>query len=151
VSEAGPIVARVLSLEEAREMAAGLRRRGLRVVLTDGVFDLLHPGHVRHLQTARAAGDALIVAVNSDRFVRAAKGPERPVQPAAERAELVAALSAVDAVVVFDEDTPAGVIEAVQPDVLVKGADGGEDALLPGDSTTAIVERMRRGGGGTAP
>ena len=132
------------------------------MVFTNGVFDVLHPGHVRYLQRARALGDALIVGVNSDRSVRAIKGPERPITPEAERAELVAALACVDAVAVFDEDTPHDLIAAVQPDVLVKGADWAADAIVgrdivearggrvvrvpvePGHSTTAILERIRR-------
>jgi rfaE bifunctional protein nucleotidyltransferase chain/domain len=133
-----------------------------RVVFTNGVFDLLHPGHVRYLQAARAEGDALIVAVNSDRSVRAIKGPTRPLNPESERAEVIGALACVDAVVVFDEDTPADIIRLVQPDVLVKGADwpidrivgrdtvegrGGRVVRIPveqGWSTTSIVERMQR-------
>jgi D-beta-D-heptose 7-phosphate kinase/D-beta-D-heptose 1-phosphate adenosyltransferase len=137
------------------------RERGLRVVFTNGVFDLLHPGHVRYLKAARAEGDRLLVAVNSDRSVRAIKGPARPLIPEAERAEVIAALKCVDAVVVFDEDTPADVIRLVQPDVLVKGADWAADRIVGRDtvearggrvvripieqgwSTTGIVKRMQ--------
>jgi rfaE bifunctional protein nucleotidyltransferase chain/domain len=137
------------------------RGRGLRVVFTNGVFDLLHPGHVRYLKAARAEGDALIVAVNSDRSVRAIKGPTRPIIPEAERAEVLAALGCVDAVVIFDEDTPADIIRVVQPDVLVKGADWAADRIVGRDtvearggrvvripieqgwSTTGIVKRMQ--------
>lgn len=137
------------------------RRQGRRIVFTNGVFDLLHPGHVRYLQAARAQGDVLVVAVNSDRSVRANKGPSRPITPARERAELLAALSCVDAVVEFDEDTPAEIIRRLQPDVLVKGADwpadrivgrdtvearGGRVVRVPveqGYSTSAIIERVR--------
>jgi D-beta-D-heptose 7-phosphate kinase/D-beta-D-heptose 1-phosphate adenosyltransferase len=133
------------------------------VVFTNGVFDLLHPGHVRYLQAARAEGDALIVGVNSDRSVRANKGPSRPITPEAERAEILAALACVDAVVVFDEDTPAAIIDRLQPDVLVKGADWAADAIVGRDvvearggrvvrvpveagwSTSAIVEKIRAG------
>jgi rfaE bifunctional protein nucleotidyltransferase chain/domain len=132
------------------------------VVFTNGVFDLLHPGHVRYLQDARALGDALIVAVNSDRSVRANKGPERPINPEAERAELLASLACVDAVVIFDEDTPHEIISRIQPDVLVKGADWGPDNIVGRDlvearggrvvrieleagfSTTQLIERVRR-------
>jgi D-glycero-beta-D-manno-heptose 1-phosphate adenylyltransferase len=164
VSAAGPGRPRVLSLEEATTLAAELRRRHRRVVFTNGVFDLLHPGHVRYLQNARQAGDALIVAINSDRSVRANKGPDRPIVPEGERAEIVAALAPVEAVLVFDEDTPARVIDAIAPDVLVKGADWEEDRIVgrervearggrvvrapleTGYSTTAILERMRRAG-----
>ena len=146
----------------AAAWAAARRRQGQTVVLTNGVFDLLHPGHVRYLQQARALGDALIVAVNSDRSARSlGKGPDRPVNSAAERAELLAALACVDAVVVFDEDTPHAVISAVQPDVLVKGADWAEGTIVGADvvearggrvvripvaegySTTRLIERIR--------
>jgi D-beta-D-heptose 7-phosphate kinase/D-beta-D-heptose 1-phosphate adenosyltransferase len=131
-------------------------------VFTNGVYDLVHPGHVEYLEAARAAGDVLVVAVNSDRSVRANKGPSRPILPEAERAELIAALRAVDAVLIFDAGTPAEVVERIQPDVLVKGADWAADAivgrdtvearggrvlridLVPGYSTTAIVEKVRR-------
>jgi D-beta-D-heptose 7-phosphate kinase/D-beta-D-heptose 1-phosphate adenosyltransferase len=101
------------------------------------VFDILHPGHVRYLQTARSHGDALIVAVNSDRSVRAIKGPERPVNPEAERAEVVAALACVDRAVIFDQDTPHDIIGAIQPDVLVKGADWAHDKIVGRDIVEA--------------
>ena len=153
---------RVLSIDEAGAFAADLRARGRRVVFTNGVFDLLHPGHVRYLQAARREGDALIIGVNSDRSVRANKGPSRPIIAEAERAELLAALACVDAVVVFDEETPADIIRRIQPDVLVKGADwaadqivgrdtvearGGTGVRIPieqGWSTTGILEKIRR-------
>jgi D-beta-D-heptose 7-phosphate kinase/D-beta-D-heptose 1-phosphate adenosyltransferase len=153
----------VLSLEAADVLADTLRRQDRIVVFTNGVFDLLHPGHVRYLQAARAEGDALIVGVNSDRSVRANKGPSRPNTPEAERAEILAALASVDAVVIFDEDTPAAVIGRLQPDVLVKGADWAADAIVGRDvvearggrvvrvpvetgwSTSAIVEKIQRG------
>jgi D-glycero-beta-D-manno-heptose 1-phosphate adenylyltransferase len=146
---------------EAAAFADSLRRSGRRVVFTNGVFDLLHPGHVRYLTAARAEGDALIVGLNSDRSVRDYKGPSRPIVPEAERGEILAALACVDAVVVFDEDTPAEVIRLVQPDVLVKGADWAADAIVGRDtvearggrvvrvpveqgwSTSAIIERVR--------
>ena len=155
---------RVLSLSEASAFAADLHAQGKRVVFTNGVFDLLHPGHVRYLQAARGEGDALVIGVNSDRSVRANKGPSRPIIPEHERAELLAALACVDAVVIFDEDTPADIIRHVQPDVLVKGADwaadqivgrdtvearGGKVVRIPveqGWSTSGIVERIRRTG-----
>ena len=134
---------------------------GGTVVFTNGVFDLLHPGHVRYLQDARAMGTALIVAINSDRSVRENKGAGRPVTPEQERAEVLLALSAVDAVVVFDEPTPLQVITAIQPDILVKGEDWGADAIVgrdvvearggrvvrvalePGLSTTELIRRIR--------
>jgi rfaE bifunctional protein nucleotidyltransferase chain/domain len=146
---------------EAAAFAAGLRARGGTVVFTNGVFDLLHPGHVRYLRDARALGDALMVAINSDRSVRANKGEGRPITPQAERAEVLLALDAVDAVTIFDEETPHAIITAVQPDVLVKGADWGPDnivgrdvvearggrvvrmTLAQGFSTTALLEKVR--------
>lgn len=145
----------------AAEWASRARDAGQRVVFTNGVFDLLHPGHVRYLQAARAQGDALIVAINSDRSVSAIKGPTRPLTPEAERAEILGALACVDAVVVFDEETPAEIIAAVLPHVLVKGADwapdkivgrdtveahGGKVVLMPveqGWSTSSIIEKIR--------
>jgi D-glycero-beta-D-manno-heptose 1-phosphate adenylyltransferase len=154
----------VLSSEEAVAFAARLRAEGQMVVFTNGVYDLLHPGHVRYLQAARAEGDALIVGVNSDRSVRALKGPHRPVHPQDERAELIAALACVDAAVVFDQDTPHEIITALQPDVLVKGADWPADQIVgrevvearggrvvrvhvvPGHSSTQLIERMRQAG-----
>jgi rfaE bifunctional protein nucleotidyltransferase chain/domain len=117
-----------------------VRRRGNVIVFTNGVFDLLHPGHIRYLAEARSYGDALIVGVNSDRSVRANRGPNRPINRAEERVEILAALASVDAAVIFDEDTPHAVITEIQPDVLVKGADWGPDKLVGRD----VVER--RGG-----
>lgn len=137
------------------------RRRGRRVVFTNGCFDLLHPGHVRYLAAARRAGDLLVVAINSDRSVRRLKGPGRPVQHEDARAEVLAALAAVDLVVIFDEETPFEVIRVIEPDVLAKGADWKADAivgadlvrarggkvlriaLVPGQSTTRLVARSR--------
>lgn len=152
----------VLTPERASRWAAEQRAAGRRVVFTNGVFDLLHPGHTRYLAEARSHGDVLIVGVNSDRSVRAlAKGPDRPLTPEHERAEILDALAAVDAVVVFDEDTPHAIVSAIQPDVLVKGADWAADAIVgrdvvearggrvvrvtvsPGHSTTAILDRVR--------
>ena len=139
------------------------RSAGKRIVFTNGVFDILHPGHVRYLQAARAHGDVLIVGLNSDASVRRNKGPARPINPESERAEVLEALACVDAVSVFDEETPADIIRRVQPDVLVKGADwpvdqivgrdtvearGGRVVLEPveqGYSTSSIVERVKRG------
>jgi D-glycero-beta-D-manno-heptose 1-phosphate adenylyltransferase len=153
-----PIVAR----DKVGALAEHLRGAGRRVVFTNGVFDLLHPGHVRYLRQARLLGDALIVGVNSDRSVRSNKGDGRPITSEAERAEVVAALEVVDAVVVFDEETPHDLIAAVQPDVLVKGADWPEDGIVgrdvvearggvvvrvpvePGHSTSSIIEKIRR-------
>lgn len=150
-----------ISHAEAASLATRVRSNGGTVVFTNGVFDLLHPGHVRYLQDARALGSALFIAVNSDRSVRAIKGPDRPVNPETERAEVLLALAAVDAVVIFDEDTPHAVISTIQPDILVKGADWGPDdivgrdvvearggkvvriALAPGYSTSQLIETAR--------
>ena len=152
---------RVLSLADAVALVARLRAEGRSIVFTNGVYDLLHPGHVRYLQAARAEGDALIVGVNSDRSVRANKGPGRPINSEQERAELIAALAAVDAAVIFDEETPHAIISALQPDVLVKGADWAADQIVgrdvvearggrvvratiePGHSTTDILAKIR--------
>jgi rfaE bifunctional protein nucleotidyltransferase chain/domain len=134
----------MLTRDEAAAFAAAHRAAGRVVVFTNGVFDLLHPGHVRYLQAARAEGDALIVAVNSDRSVRANKGPNRPITPERERAELLSALACVDGVVIFDEDTPADIIRAVQPDVLVKGADWAADAIVGRETVEARGGRVVR-------
>src|SRR5438128_5680470 len=117
-----------VTLDEAIELVGRSRAAGKRIVFTNGVFDLLHAGHVRYLQQARSLGDVLIVGLNSDRSVRANKGPGRPITSAAERAEILEALTPVDAVVVFDAETPYDLIKALQPDVLVKGADWAEEA-----------------------
>ena len=150
------------SIDAAARFAERVQARGETVVFTNGVFDLLHPGHVRYLQDARRLGDVLIVGVNSDRSVRANKGPERPVTPESERAEILLALECVDAVAIFDEDTPAEIVKRLHPDVLVKGADWGPDniigrdtvearggrvvrmPLLEGYSTTELLQRVRK-------
>jgi len=147
---------------EALAERARWRAEGRRVVFTNGCFDLLHAGHVALLEQARALGDVLVVAINSDASVRRLKGEGRPLVPQAERAELLRALEPIDRVLIFDEDTPRETIEALLPDVLVKGADWGPDeivgadavracggrveriALVPGRSTSGIVERIRR-------
>jgi rfaE bifunctional protein nucleotidyltransferase chain/domain len=153
----------LLPREQAVAWMAARRARGEKVVFTNGVFDLLHPGHVRYLTQARSLGDALVVAVNSDRSARALeKGTDRPITPDLERAEVVAALAVVDVVVVFDEETPHDIVAALQPDVLAKGADwaegtivgadivearGGRVVRLPiaeGYSTTRLIEKVRR-------
>ena len=153
----------VLSPVALERFAQEARAAGRRIVFTNGVFDILHPGHVRYLQAARSHGDLLIVGLNSDASVRRNKGPERPINPEQERAEILAALACVDAVSLFDEDTPADIIRRVQPDILVKGSDwpadqivgrdtvearGGTVILEPveqGHSTSSIIERARRG------
>jgi D-beta-D-heptose 7-phosphate kinase/D-beta-D-heptose 1-phosphate adenosyltransferase len=134
----------ILTPDEAADLAARERRAGRRVVFTNGVFDLLHPGHIRYLRAARAEGDILVVGVNSDRSVRAIKGSSRPITPEAERAEILSALTSVDAVTIFDEDTPAEIIRRVQPDVLVKGADWGENAIVGRDTVEARGGRVVR-------
>jgi rfaE bifunctional protein nucleotidyltransferase chain/domain len=157
VAELGAVV----SQDELILHVRGRKRNGERVVFTNGCFDLLHPGHVRLLEQARALGSFLIVAINSDASVRGMKGPGRPVLPEQERAEILAALAAVDYVTVFDEPTPRELIARVLPDVLVKGSDWGADevvgreeveaaggrvvsiALEPGYSTTRLIERVR--------
>jgi D-glycero-beta-D-manno-heptose 1-phosphate adenylyltransferase len=116
-------MAPVLGIEEAARWADAQRQAGRRIVLANGVFDLLHVGHVRYLGAARALGDVLVVALNSDASVRRLKGQGRPIMSAAERAELVGALRPVDAVVVFEEDTVDRVVGALRPDVQAKGTD----------------------------
>jgi D-beta-D-heptose 7-phosphate kinase/D-beta-D-heptose 1-phosphate adenosyltransferase len=133
-----------MSHDEAVAFAESIRAGGGTVVFTNGVFDLLHPGHVRYLQDARALGDALIVALNSDRSVRVNKGPERPINPEAERAELLLALACVDAAVIFDDETPYAIIRRIQPDVLVKGADWGPDNIVGRDVVEARGGRVVR-------
>ena len=145
--------------DELISLRAGWKRSGKKVVFTNGCYDLLHPGHVRLLEQARSLGDILILALNSDDSVRRLKGPSRPLLSEQERAEVAAGLAAVDAITVFDEDTPRELIAAVLPDVLVKGADwahwiagreeveaaGGQVmalALEPGYSTSGIVEEI---------
>jgi len=146
---------------EAVALVQRLRAAGKRIVFTNGVFDLLHPGHVRYLNHARSLGDALIVGINSDRSVLANKGPDRPIMPEGERVEVLESLRCVDATVVFDEPTPHELIAALQPDVLVKGADWAENAIVgrdivearggrvvrariePGYSTTSIISKIR--------
>ena len=135
----------VLSPNEAIQWVRDRRAQQHTIVFTNGVFDLLHPGHVRYLREARALGDALIVAVNSDRSARALeKGPGRPLNAAAERAEVLAALACVDAVVVFDEDTPLEIVRALQPDVLVKGADWAPGTIVGADIVEARGGRVER-------
>jgi len=123
-------VEKILTLERAFEVVDDLKRRGKRVVFTNGCFDLLHPGHTRYLAEARKLGDVLIVALNSDRSMRALKGAERAIQPEAERAEIMAALEPVDYVTIFDDLTPQAVIARMLPQVLVKGGDWKPDAIV---------------------
>ena len=152
----------VLSLHQAIFRFAREKRNGRRVVFTNGCFDLLHPGHLETLENARGLGDALVVGVNSDRSVREMKGAGRPIVPQRERAEVLAALACVDAVVIFDEPTPRETVAALLPDVLVKGGDWSSDRIigreevegaggkvvsipvLAGHSTSAMVEKIRK-------
>jgi len=158
--------AKVLALQPALDRIAVWRHKGLRVGFTNGCFDLLHPGHVALLGKSRAACDRLVVGLNSDASVKRLKGPDRPVQAEISRATVLASLACVDMVVIFGEDTPAELIEAIRPDVLVKGADykihevvgaefvqanGGQVVLVelePGHSTTATIARMNGNGNG---
>jgi len=153
----------VRSLSSLVEERRKWREQGSRVVLTNGCFDLLHPGHLALLEAARAEGDILVVAINSDGSVRRIKGEGRPLVPEAERAETLLALEPVDRVVVYDEPTPLEVVRALRPDVLVKGADWAEDAIVgreeveaaggrvvrvdivPDRSTSSMLERIRHG------
>jgi len=156
------MIEKILSPAEMLGARERLRAVGKRLVFTNGVFDLLHVGHVRYLAQARELGDALLVAINSDRTVRELKGPDRPIFDQAERAEILAALRHVDYVTVFDDVSPRSLIAKLLPDVLVKGGDyqldeihgreeveaaGGKVISLPfvdGASTTALIERMRQ-------
>jgi rfaE bifunctional protein nucleotidyltransferase chain/domain len=132
---------KVVSRQELLRRAASQRRAGHRLVLANGAFDLLHVGHVRYLQAARSEGDWLAVAVNSDRSVAQAKGASRPILPEGERAEIVAALACVDAVVLFDEDSPAGLIREMQPDVHAKGTDYTPESVPERDAVAAYGGR----------
>ena len=154
--------AKILSIEQMLAERERLRAAGARLVFTNGVFDLLHVGHVRYIAQARTLGDALVVAVNSDRSVRQLKGPERPVFSQDERVEILAALRNVDYVVIFDNVSPRSLISQLLPDVLVKGGDyrldqidgreeveaaGGTVITLPfvdGSSTTSLIQRMKK-------
>jgi rfaE bifunctional protein nucleotidyltransferase chain/domain len=161
---------KIRTLNEIMQSRARLREIGKKVVFTNGCFDILHVGHVRYLNEARSFGDALIVAINSDRSVREIKGESRPVVPEMDRAEVIASLACVDYVLIFDDPTPKEVIDAIVPDVLVKGADWGiseivgrdtvENAggrvlnirLVEGSSTTQIIQSvLERFGGAKKP
>lgn len=154
--------AKVFALDQLLSRLAPLRTQKRRLVFTNGCFDLMHIGHTRYLEAAKDLGDVLVVGVNSDASVRSlGKGPNRPVVPEAQRAEVVAALGCVDYVVLFDDPDPLQLITAVQPDVLVKGGDWSIDRivgrevverrggtvktipLVPGQSTTSLIQRIR--------
>ncbi len=155
---------RIVDLTNVKRLCNIWRMKGDRIVFTNGCFDILHRGHVEYLQEAASLGDRLVIGVNSDASVkRQGKGPERPLNDQDSRAKVLAALRLVDAVVIFDEDTPLALIEAIVPDVLVKGGDWSEDRIVGADvvrknggevrslklvdgfSTTALVEKIRRG------
>ena len=135
---------KILEREALKERVQALKRAGRKIVFTNGCFDLLHIGHVRYLKAARAEGDVLIVAVNSDRSVREIKGPGRPLVPDSERAEVLASLACVDFVTLFDEPDPLVTIRSLVPDVLVKGADWGADAIVGRDVVEASGGRVVR-------
>lgn len=155
---------KVKDLSALKKEIEEIKAKGKRIVFTNGCFDLLHPGHMRYLYAARQLGDYLVVAVNTDRSVKIIKGANRPVQSQDERTELLAALSFVDAVVLFDEDNPLKVIQHLVPDVLVKGGDWAEDKIIGADvvkkaggvvkslpfvtgySTTALLEKIKKQG-----
>jgi rfaE bifunctional protein nucleotidyltransferase chain/domain len=150
----------ILSLSQMKEARAALEAKGKTVVFTNGVFDILHRGHCEYLQASRAAGDVLIVGLNSDSSVRRIKGDKKPIVPEADRAAVIIALASVDYVVLFDQDTPIELISALMPDVLIKGADykvddivgakevlanGGKVetiALTPDRSSTNVIETI---------
>ena len=153
---------KVLFRDQLLSILAGERAQGKRIVFTNGCFDLMHVGHTRYLQAAKALGDVLVVGVNSDASIRTLdKAPDRPIVPEAQRAEVLAALGCVDFVVIFDESDPLQLITAVEPDVLVKGGDWTMDRivgreiveasggvvktipLVPGLSTTGLLQRIR--------
>jgi D-beta-D-heptose 7-phosphate kinase/D-beta-D-heptose 1-phosphate adenosyltransferase len=134
----------MLTPEQAILQFAREKRNGRKVVFTNGCFDLLHPGHIRSLESARAFGDVLIVGINSDSSVRTLKGPGRPVIPQHERAEILASLECVDAVLIFDEPTPQKVIAALLPDVLVKGGDWPGDQIVGREEVEAAGGRVER-------
>ncbi|MGH9727758.1 MAG: D-glycero-beta-D-manno-heptose 1-phosphate adenylyltransferase [Candidatus Acidiferrales bacterium] len=151
---------RVVTQDKLMRRLAEAKRRGQRVVFTNGCYDLLHPGHIRLLESSRELGDVLVLALNSDRSVRENKGANRPITPEDERAEIAAALAAVDYVALFDEPTPREIIARVLPDVLVKGSDWGADEIVgreeveaaggrvvsiplePGYSTSSVIESI---------
>jgi D-glycero-beta-D-manno-heptose 1-phosphate adenylyltransferase len=151
---------KIRTLNEIIRLRPGLREAGKKLVFTNGCFDILHVGHVRYLNQAHSLGDALVVAVNSDRSVREIKGDSRPIVTEQERAEVLAALACVDLVFIFDDPTPKQVIDAIVPDVLVKGADWnigeivGRDTvekaggivlsvpLVEGSSTTGLIKKV---------
>lgn len=161
---------KIMTVADLLPVLIDAREKGARIVFTNGCFDLLHVGHTRYLQAARSCGDILVVAVNSDASVEAqGKGPGRPILPACQRIELLAALAAVDYVLLFDDPTPLRLIQQLQPDILVKGEDWLPDQIVgrdlvegrggrvvrvpltPGMSTTALITRILRAAGTDRP
>jgi rfaE bifunctional protein nucleotidyltransferase chain/domain len=134
----------LVARKHAAALAQRLRRRRLKVVFTNGVFDILHRGHVKYLEKAKSYGDVLVVGLNSDASVRRLKGPKRPLQSQRDRAEILLGLKAVDYVVIFGEDTPAKLIEAIKPDVLVKGADYKLSEIVGAAFVKSLGGRVRR-------
>jgi D-glycero-beta-D-manno-heptose 1-phosphate adenylyltransferase len=155
-------LAKVVPVEQLIERVGEMKRAGKRVVFTNGCFDLVHPGHTRYLADARTLGDALVVAINSDRSVRSLKGPSRPILAESERAELLAALRSVDLVTIFDDLTPRDLVARLLPQVLVKGSDWGPTNIVgreevegaggvvvsipvvPGFSTSEIIRKAAK-------
>ncbi len=151
--------------DELEEIIEDLKRKGKKVIFTNGCFDILHIGHIRCLEEAKKLGDTLVVALNSDQSVRSIKGPSRPCTPEAERAQVLSALACVDYVVIFDEPDPLDLITCLRPNILVKGGDwtpettvgrevvedaGGKVVIIPqveGASTSDIIDRIRKKGG----
>ena len=143
-------MAEVYSLSSVDTFVLDCRSRGLRVVFTNGVFDILHVGHVTYLEAARRLGDVLVVGMNDDASVRRlGKGPERPINPEQARAKVLSALRCVDAVVLFGDDTPYALIEALKPDVLVKGGDYDPNVTDPNDKRYMVGSDLVRSHGGT--
>jgi rfaE bifunctional protein nucleotidyltransferase chain/domain len=136
--------AKLKDLKALKKETERLRSEGKKIVFTNGCFDILHPGHTRYLFAARKLGDYLIVAVNSDRSTRTIKGPDRPINSQEARAEVLAALGCVDGVVIFDEDDPFKVIKFLMPDILVKGGDWSEDAIIGADVVKQGGGEVRR-------
>lgn len=154
-------MSKIVSWDTLKGMVEDLHAQGKKVAITNGCFDILHVGHIRYLREAKKQGDILILALNSDKSVQAIKGPKRPIVPQEERADLLAALESVDYVTIFEEPTPAALIDYIQPDILVKGGDweaeqlagretvrsrGGHVAIIPtvpGASTTNIIDKIR--------
>jgi rfaE bifunctional protein nucleotidyltransferase chain/domain len=156
------IMKKVLDWQQISKTVEGLRQKKKKIVFTNGCFDIIHVGHIRYLRQARALGDALVVGLNSDNSVSLVKGPDRPIIPEEERAEVLAALEFVDYVVIFDEETPTNLIHLVHPDILVKGGDWTIDKIVgreiveayggkvmplpfhPGKSSSDVIEKVKK-------